>query len=305
MALYDASFRIEENQVVGFLGPNGAGKSTTMNMLTGYLNPTWGSVKIQGIDMREAPTEARKHIGYLPEIPPVYTDLTVEEQLRFACEISGVKLKGKKREAYIASVCERTQIADIRRRLIRNLSKGYRQRVAVAQLLIGDPEILILDEPTVGLDPRQIREFRDLIEELGKTHTVILSSHILSEISSVCSRVLVFDQGELIADGDPENLQAALMGKRILELCFRGDAETLTERIRNLEQVYRVVSQKKNAGEEVEIEIDFDLHADIQPEIYECVKSCDGTLISMNEKHMSLEEIYLHITELREKRNSD
>lgn len=195
MALYDATFHISKGEVVGFLGPNGAGKSTTMNLLCGYLEPTWGQVRIAGVDMAESPLEAKRHIGYLPEIPPLYMDMTVEEQLRFACALRGIALKKSALRDYIASLCRRTQIEDTCDRLIRNLSKGYRQRVAVTQLLVGEPEVLILDEPTVGLDPRQIREFRDLLVELGRTHTVILSSHILSEIRSCCRRILVFNEG--------------------------------------------------------------------------------------------------------------
>ena len=203
-ALFDANFSIEKGEIVGFLGPNGAGKSTTMNLLCGYLTPSWGQVRIAGVDMAENPLEAKRHIGYLPEIPPLYMDMTVAEQLEFACELRGLRMKKPEMQAYIDKLCARTQILDTRDRLIRNLSKGYRQRVAVTQLLVGEPEILILDEPTVGLDPRQIREFRDLLSDLSKEHTIILSSHILSEISSVCSRILVFCEGMLIADGQPQ-----------------------------------------------------------------------------------------------------
>lgn len=200
-ALKDVSFDIEERQTVGLIGPNGAGKSTTMNILCGYLAPSSGSVSVCGTDMAGEPAKARKHIGYLPEIPPLYPDMTVEEQVRFACELSGMRGKKEVEEA-VGRLCEKTHISNMRKRLIRSLSKGYRQRAAMAQLLAGDPEILILDEPTVGLDPRQIREFRDLFCELGRTHTVILSSHILWEIDSICDRILIFDRGEVLADLD-------------------------------------------------------------------------------------------------------
>ena len=207
MALYNVNFSIGKGEVVGFLGPNGAGKSTTMNLLCGYLEPTWGKVEIAGVDMALQPLEARRHIGYLPEIPPLYMDMTVAEQLSFACELRRLPQRGGALRDYVDSLCRRTELLDVRDRLIRNLSKGYRQRVAVTQLLVGSPEILILDEPTVGLDPRQIREFRDLLAQLAQEHTIILSSHILSEIRSSCSRILVFNEGTLIADGQPERLQ--------------------------------------------------------------------------------------------------
>lgn len=224
MALYNVNFSIGKGEVVGFLGPNGAGKSTTMNLLCGYLEPTWGKVEIAGVDMALQPLEARRHIGYLPEIPPLYMDMTVAEQLSFACELRRLPQRGGALRDYVDSLCRRTELLDVRDRLIRNLSKGYRQRVAVTQLLVGSPEILILDEPTVGLDPRQIREFRDLLAQLAQEHTIILSSHILSEIRSSCSRILVFNEGTLIADGQPERLQEELSGRRVL-LAGSGAAE--------------------------------------------------------------------------------
>ncbi len=224
-ALDNASFRIEKGETVGLLGPNGAGKSTTMNMLCGYLEPTSGTVLIDGIDMAEDPIEAKRHIGYLPEIPPLYPDMTVEEQLSFACDLRGLRQTASERAAYIDSICVRTQLSHMKKRLVRNLSKGYRQRTGLAQLLVGDPEILVLDEPTVGLDPRQIQEFRSLLTGLAEDHTIIISSHILSEITSVCRRVLVFREGVLIADGQPEELAARLGGKVTLSVEIDGSAD--------------------------------------------------------------------------------
>lgn len=199
VAVNDLSFTVQDGEVLGFLGPNGAGKSTTMNILTGYLSATSGEVRIDGVDMAEEPERAKKNIGYLPEIPPLYTDMTVEEYLRFVFRLKKVG-RDVKRDAHIADICERVYLREVKGRLIRNLSKGYRQRVGIAQAMIGDPKILILDEPTVGLDPKQILEIRDLIRSLRARHTIVLSSHILQEIQAVCTRILIINEGRLAAD---------------------------------------------------------------------------------------------------------
>ena len=196
-------FRIEDGEIVGFLGPNGAGKSTIMNMLTGYLSPTTGSVRIDGYDILEQPKEAKMRIGYLPEIPPLYPDMTVREYLQFMFELKKVTLP---KAPHLEEICRLVKIADVQDRLIKNLSKGYRQRVGIAQALIGNPDVLILDEPTVGLDPKQIIEIRNLIVQLGRQHTVILSSHILSEIQALCRRIIIMNRGRLVADGTEATL---------------------------------------------------------------------------------------------------
>ena len=196
-AVKDLNVRIEEGQIYGFLGPNGAGKSTTMNMITGYLAPTAGTVKVDGFDIVKEPEKAKEHIGYLPEIPPLYSEMTVEEYLKFAAELK--RIPGKERAAQIEKAIKTAQLEDVRKRLINNLSKGYKQRVGLAQAVLGDPETIILDEPTVGLDPRQMIEMRELIRSLKKDHTVILSSHILSEVSAVCDQILIISKGELVA----------------------------------------------------------------------------------------------------------
>lgn len=290
-ALFDANFTIQKGEVVGFLGPNGAGKSTTMNLLCGYLTPSWGQVKIAGIDMAEHPMEAKNRIGYLPEIPPLYVDMTVAEQLTFACELRGLKLSKTELREYIHKLCLRTQIADTEDRLIRNLSKGYRQRVAVTQLLVGEPEILILDEPTVGLDPRQIREFRDLLTDLAKEHTIILSSHILSEISSVCSRILVFCEGMLIADGKPQQLQEQISGCRVLEMEIKGDRTAVGTLLRQLPEVLSV--------EETGTDCYKVMHrsgTDIRSAVYTALKATDYELLMMKPEEISLESLYLYLT---------
>lgn len=223
VAVDHLSFRVKKGQIYGFLGPNGAGKTTTMNMMTGYLAPEEGKVVINGHDISEEPVAARKCIGYLPEIPPLYLDMTPFEYLQFAAELKGVPKEKRIKE--IERVMEQTQIQDMQERLIRHLSKGYRQRVGLAQALLGDPEVLILDEPMVGLDPKQIIEIRELIRSLGKKHTVILSSHILSEIASVCDHVLIISHGKLAASDTPENLSHYMKNSDMMELQIRGSRE--------------------------------------------------------------------------------
>ena len=242
--------------------------------------------------MAENPLEAKRHIGYLPEIPPLYMDMTVAEQLEFACELRGLRMKKSEMRAYIDKLCARTQILDTRDRLIRNLSKGYRQRVAVTQLLVGEPEILILDEPTVGLDPRQIREFRDLLSDLSKEHTIILSSHILSEISSVCSRILVFCEGMLIADGQPQQLQEQLSGCRVLEVEISGDAGGVCALLRGIPEVLAVKEQGNGT-----YQVSHRAGTDIRSSLYRALRATDYELLMMKPEEVSLESLYLRITE--------
>ncbi len=229
------NFHVQKGQIYGFLGPNGAGKSTTMNMMTGYLAPTEGQILINGYDVAEEPMEARKCIGYLPEIPPLYPDMTVLEYLRFAAELKQVPKNERSME--IERVMDETRIKDMENRLIRHLSKGYKQRVGLAQALLGDPEVLILDEPMVGLDPKQIIEIRELIRGLGKKHTVILSSHILSEIRSICDHVLIISHGKLVASDTPENLGSYMKHTDAMELQVRGSKEACEQAIELLKQV--------------------------------------------------------------------
>ena len=237
-AVDDLSFTIEKGRIYGFLGPNGAGKSTTMNILTGCLAATKGDVKIGGYDIFENPIEAKRLIGYLPELPPLYTDMTPSEYLRFVGKAKG--LKGEELREQMAKVMNVTKIEDVSGRLIKNLSKGYRQRVGIAQALMGNPEIIILDEPTVGLDPKQIIEIRELIRELGKDHTVILSSHILSEVSAVCDEIMIISGGKLVASDTNENLTALFTGKRTLRLCARCEAISAASIVSVVEGVEQV-----------------------------------------------------------------
>lgn len=233
LALDHLSFRVEENEIFGFLGPNGAGKSTTMNILTGYLAPTEGTARIGGHDIVEDSVRARELIGYLPELPPVYMDMTPREYLRFVAEAKGIA-RGRLRDQTERAM-ERTRITDVRDRLIRTLSKGYRQRVGMAQAILGDTKVIIMDEPTVGLDPIQIIEFREMIRELGKDHTVILSSHILSEVSEVCGKIMILVKGRLVAIDTPENLARRIGG---------------TESALSLEEIFLKYVEKENEHEE-------------------------------------------------------
>lgn len=221
MAVDQLSFTIDDGQIYGFLGPNGAGKSTTMNIMTGYIGATQGDVLINGHNILEEPEEAKKCIGYLPEQPPLYVDMTVREQLEFAAELK--RIPKKERAEAIAQVVELAKLESVYGRLIRNLSKGYRQRVGLAQAVLGMPPVIILDEPTVGLDPKQIIEIRDTIRQLGRKHTVILSSHILSEVSAVCDHIMIIDRGRLIASDTPENLEQQMAGAATMELLVRSD----------------------------------------------------------------------------------
>ena len=202
----DLTFTVEKGQIVGFLGPNGAGKSTTMNMITGYISATEGTIEIDGVDIFDEPEKAKKKIGYLPEMPPLYPDMLVREYLSFVCDIK--KVKRDKKDAMISQVMRRAKITDVSERLIKNLSKGYKQRVGIAGAMVGDPEILIFDEPTVGLDPKQILEIRDLIRDLSEKHTILLSSHIMQEVSAVCNEIIIINEGKMIVKDKPENISA-------------------------------------------------------------------------------------------------
>ena len=225
VAVDDLNLTIEPGRIYGFLGPNGAGKSTTMNMLTGYLGATEGTIKINGFDILAQPEDAKKCIGYLPELPPLYMDMTVEEYLLFAAELK--KIPKEKRKLYVEDAMATTKITDMRGRLIKNLSKGYRQRVGLAQAVLGYPEVIILDEPTVGLDPKQIIEIRDLIQSLGKKHTVILSSHILSEVRAVCDYIFIISHGKLVASEETEELVERMSGGQVIELKLKAEEEKI------------------------------------------------------------------------------
>lgn len=295
VAVDHLSFRVEKGQIYGFLGPNGAGKSTTMNIITGYLAATDGTVTIDGKDIQKQPEEAKKSIGYLPELPPLYMDMTVGEYLKFVAELKKVPKAEQKKQ--IADVMEMTRITDMKERLIKNLSKGYRQRVGLAQAILGYPAVIILDEPTVGLDPKQIIEIRDLIRELGKNHTVILSSHILSEVSAVCDHIMIIAHGKLVASDSPEGLQKLMSGAMELELTVKGSYEAVEETLHKLSGVENV--ERKGTGQDdcVQVKVTSRDNADIREEVFYALADARLAIMSMQHTEKSLEDIFLELTE--------
>lgn len=299
VAVDHLNFTVEKGQVCGFLGPNGAGKSTTMNIMTGYLSPTSGEVIINGYDILEEPEKAKRCIGYLPEIPPLYTEMTVGEYLRFAAELKGVPKK--EIQAEVDRVVERTHLREMYNRLTGNLSKGYRQRVGVAQAIIGSPEIIILDEPTIGLDPKQIIEIRELIRDLAKEHTIILSSHILFEVQEVCDRILIIDHGKLLANGSPEELEREV-GSSSMELTIKHESpdfvRSAMEKIKNISDIKIEPGTGKN---ELFVHFKVNNGADMREEVfYTCVRS-DLPVLSMKANEFSLEHIFLELTSQKKK----
>ncbi len=298
LAVDHLSFTIEDGQIYGFLGPNGAGKSTTMNIMAGYLGATEGQVCINGHDILEDAEEAKRCIGYLPELPPLYVDMTVDEYLEFAAELK--QIPKKEREESISQAVDMARLSQVRGRLIRNLSKGYRQRVGLAQAMLGMPPVIILDEPTVGLDPKQIIEIRDLIRDLGKKHTVILSSHILSEVSAVCDHILIIAGGKLVASDTPENLERKMTGGRRLELLVKGSAQrarSVAEGFLDSEAIL-AVPQEENEEEFTHLTLEMK-EEDIREVLFYAYAQAGMPLYSMQMTKASLEEVFLELTESR------
>ncbi len=289
------SFTVEKGQIYGFLGPNGAGKSTTMNMMTGYIAASSGTVTINGYDILKEPVKAKQCIGYLPEIPPLYTDMTVWEYLMFAAELK--KIPKKERTDHVEEIIEKIQLYEVEKRLIKNLSKGYKQRVGLAQALIGYPEVIILDEPMVGLDPKQIIEMRDLIKSLAKEHTIILSSHILSEVSAVCDHIMIISEGKLVASGSPEELQEMMQVKVELEVTVLGDtaqAESVLEQIEQIETYSFEDAEEENS---IRIRIITKDNIDIRKELSVALSGAGLPILSINRLEKSLEDIFLELTD--------
>ncbi len=293
-AVEHLSFRVEKGQIYGFLGPNGAGKSTTMNILTGYLAASSGTVTVDGKDILKEPEEAKKRIGYLPEVPPLYTDMTVEEYLRFVTQLK--KVPAGERKKQMEEIMDRTGIRDMRKRLIKNLSKGYRQRVGLAQALVGYPEVIILDEPSVGLDPKQIIEMRDLIRSLGKDHTVILSSHILSEVSAVCDHVMIISRGRLAASGTPRELEERMRGKGELQLTVKGEEAPVRKALEGLEGISK--AEFAPAGEKgcVKVLLSLAGEEDVREQVFYRLAEERLPIMSMNLNRRTLEDIFLELT---------
>ena len=294
IAVDHASFKVEKGEIVGFLGPNGAGKSTTMNILTGYLSATEGKVTVDGQDILEYPTEIKRKIGYLPENPPLYPDMTVKEYLSFAGEIKGVPSVEKKER--MNRIMEKVGVADVSKRLIKNLSKGYKQRVGLAQAMIGDPQVLILDEPTAGLDPKQILEIRDLIIELGKDHTIILSSHILPEVSAVCRRVLIINQGRIVADDSPENLARRILGGSHIHLRLDATEAAVSKALKKVSSITKLEFTESQEQGAVEAIAESAEDADIRRDLFKALAAADIPILMMRPLDMSLEEIFLNLT---------
>lgn len=304
IAVDHLSFQIEKGKIYGFLGPNGAGKSTTMNMITGYIASTEGTVSIDGYDILEEPEKAKKCIGYLPEQPPLYFDMTVLEYMKFAADLK--KIPKDKKNSMIEEVMNMVKITDMKNRLIKNLSKGYRQRVGLAQAILGYPEVIILDEPTVGLDPKQIIEIRDLIKSLKKKHTVILSSHILSEVSAVCDYVLIISHGKLVASDTPDNLGRLAAGSNTLNLLIKGQKETIRSLLLEIPGVKDISIEKKAGEEGWRVSLSTEENRDIREEVFYKMAEEKYPILEMQSKKVSLEEIFLELTEDgREKEESE
>lgn len=295
IAVDHLSFRVEKGQIYGFLGPNGAGKSTTMNIITGYLAATEGTVTIDGKDVQKDPEEAKRAIGYLPELPPLYVDMTVREYLEFVAELK--KVPKKERKQQIDEVMEMTQITDMQQRLIRNLSKGYRQRVGLAQAILGYPEVIILDEPTVGLDPKQIIEIRDLIRKLGENHTVILSSHILSEVSAVCDHIMIIAHGKLVASDSPENLQKLMSGSMELDLEVKGSIAAVKSALQEISQIDRIEENTEASKNVAKLKVISKENADIREQVFYALADAKLPILEMTHAEKSLEDIFLELTE--------
>lgn len=288
------SFKVEKGQICGFLGPNGAGKTTTMNMMTGYIGPTEGEVIINGHNILEEPELAKRAIGYLPEQPPLYVDMTPREYLMFAAELKGLA-RGEVDES-VTKVMQLTKIDDVQNRLIKNLSKGYKQRVGLAQAILGLPEILILDEPTVGLDPKQILEIRELIRSLAKEHTIILSSHILSEVSEVCDQVLIIHHGKLIASGTPEELEHQLKGMAVELTVKSNDAAAICRLLESVEGVATVSVGDTGRKGEVNVTVTPKENLDIREALFYACAKAESPILKMCDAGVSLENVFIELT---------
>ena len=292
-AVDDISFTVETGEILGFLGPNGAGKSTTMNMITGYISSTSGTVTIDGSEILENPRETKSKIGYLPEIPPLYVDMTVRKYLEFMYDLKRVKLPKKE---HIAEVMRLVRIDDHSERIIKHLSKGYRQRVGFAQALLGNPPVLILDEPTVGLDPKQIIEISKLIKSLGKKHTVIFSSHVLSEISATCDRILVISEGKIVADAKSGELSGAVYGKQKLSLVIDGNPASVTAEISRIPDVIRAGKIRDNGDGTAAYSVEYTNGTDIRRDVFNAMARIGCPILEMQSGGEKLEDMFLKLT---------
>ena len=300
LALDDISFTVGDGEIVGFLGPNGAGKSTTMNIITGYLSSTDGQVLVDGVDVLEDPIAAKSKIGYLPEIPPLYLDMTVAEYLAFACELKHIP--AAKREETVDQVSKLARVQDVKGRLIRNLSKGYKQRVGLAQALVGNPEVLILDEPTSGLDPKQIIEVRDLIKNLSKKHTILLSSHILQEVQAVCDKLVIINHGRIVAIDTPEALSRNMLQISKLEMRIKGPKNDVIKGIRELEGIKSAEILRIREEGTVDVSVETAEDVDVREALFLFCSQKGYPILMMKNEEINLEDIFLQVTGEREVR---
>lgn len=293
-ALDDISFTVDTGEVLGFLGPNGAGKSTTMNIITGYISSTSGTVTVDGTEILENPRETKRKIGYLPEIPPLYPEMTVRKYLEFMFDLKKVKLPKKE---HIEEIMRLVRITDMADRLIKNLSKGYRQRVGFGQALLGNPPVLILDEPTVGLDPKQIIEIRKLIRSLGKKHTVIFSSHVLSEISATCDRIIVISEGRLVADSKADELSKALADTQKLSLTVEGSTSDVLGEIKKIPGVKKYMKVRELGEKSAVYSVEYGNEFDIRREVFSAMARINAPILEMKSGNESLEDMFLKLTQ--------
>ena len=293
-AVDNISFEVKKGEIVGLLGPNGAGKSTTMNILTGYLSATSGNVSIAGLSVLDNPLEVKKHVGYLPEQPPLYLDMTVEEYLIFNYNLKGCKLN---RDKHLMEICDVVKIRDVYKRVIKNLSKGYRQRVGIAQALIGSPEVIIFDEPTVGLDPKQIIEVRNLLRNLGKDHTVILSTHILQEVQAVCDRIVIINKGKIVADELTENITRAVESNRRFNAKICGPQKEVLAMLRSRPGVVYAEVLPQRDGDAYCYMIESEVGIDIRKSLFYALSERKWPLIGLEAMGMSLEDIFIAIVD--------
>lgn len=292
-AVDNISFKADDGEILGFLGPNGAGKSTTMNILTGYISATSGKALINGIDILENPIKAKRELGYLPELPPLYMDMTVKEYLNFVYDLKKCKLP---RNSHLKDICGLVKIDHVYKRVIKNLSKGYKQRVGLAQALIGNPKVLILDEPTVGLDPKQIIEIRTLIKKLGKNRTVILSSHILSEVQAVCDKIVVINEGKVVADDTEDNLSRKLVNEHLLTARIDGPSDTVEGIIKGIKGVVKVEVGNEREKGVYEYRIEAKEGTDIRRELFNRLAQRNMPILDLRTSELSLEDIFLKLT---------
>lgn len=291
-AVDNISFTINDGEIVGFLGPNGAGKTTTMNMLSGYISSTSGTIIINDHDILDEPEKAKMQLGYLPDTPPLYNDMTVMEYLKFVCDIKSVKKS--ERADMIEKILTQTGLQEVKKRLTGNLSKGYKQRVGLAQALVGNPDVLILDEPTVGLDPKQILEMRQLIKSLGKDHTVLLSSHILSEVSAICDRVLIINQGKIVADDTTDNINSQNV-KNVLLVTVKGDPEKAINSVKRLDIIENVEVESDNNDGTYNLKITGQKNTDIREGVFALLAISKTSVLMMKPYSLSLEDVFLKV----------